>query len=408
MDRKILHCDLNNFYASVECLDNVQLQGKAIAVCGSEEDRHGIVLAKSEQAKLYKVETAEPIWKAKQKCPHLIIVPPRHERYLEISRKVCGIYEEYTELVENFGLDECWLDVTGSVRLFGDENKIAQIIRQRIKDEIGITVSIGVSFNKVFAKLGSDYKKPDAVTVISKENFKEKIWSLPGNELLGVGKIAYEKLKKIGVTSIGDIANLDLTYLIKNFGKSGAAMWNNANGLEDSPVKSIFEYQLAKSIGNSFTCSEDLKNDDEVRALFISLAENVSYRMRKNNIIANKLQITIKNNKFQVYERQIMLEYPSRLVLDMVDIAFELFKKHYNWKHPVRMLGIRVLDFQSADKAIQQSFTYDYSHNQKVDTLEENVDKIKEKYGRSMIQRASLMNKNPIPSDNEKGVNNLD
>ena len=206
MDRVILHCDLNCFYASVELLSHPDLRDVPMAVCGDPNSRHGIILAKNEPAKKFGIQTAETIWQAKKKCPDLVLLPPHHDLYREYSRKVNAIYDEYTDLVEPFGIDESWLDVTHTLHLFGgDARALADALRERMKRQLGLTLSVGVSFNKVFAKLGSDYKKPDATTVISRENWKELVWPLQVGDLLYVGGAARKLLKQYGITTIGQL-----------------------------------------------------------------------------------------------------------------------------------------------------------------------------------------------------------
>lgn len=251
MERVILHSDLNNFYASVECLDNTTLRGKPVAVCGDPELRHGIVLAKSYEAKAFGVATGQAIWEAKQRCPDLMVVPPRYDRYIELSQSVRALYVQYTDQVEPFGLDESWLDVGGSVGLFGDGKHIADEIRLRVRHEIGLTVSVGVSFNKVFAKLGSDLKKPDATTVISRENFRELAWSQPVSDLLYVGPATTKKLGRYGIRTIGDLARTDPAFPHAILGKVGVMLWRFANGLDSSGVATYYAMPPIKSIGNS-------------------------------------------------------------------------------------------------------------------------------------------------------------
>ena len=252
MERVILHCDCNNFFASVETLLNPSYRGIPMAVCGSQEDRHGIVLAKNEEAKKYGIKTAETVFSAKKKCPYLVIASPHYDEYEKYSMKLNAIYGEYTDKVEPFGIDESWLDVTASRRLFGTGEEIAELIRQRVKNEIGVTVSIGVSFNKVFAKLGSDYKKPDAITAISKENFRQIVFPLPVSDLLFVGKKTTEELEKIGIRTIGDLASTSKDMLRYKLGKMGDMLYDYANGLDSSPVGSGINRE-AKSISNGFT-----------------------------------------------------------------------------------------------------------------------------------------------------------
>ena len=273
-ERVILHCDLNNFFASVSLLSNVTLYDMPVAVCGSVEARHGIVLAKNEIAKKYGVKTAEAIWEAKAKCPDLVTLPPDYKKYNEYSLKARRIYERYTDLIEPFGIDECWLDVTGSVRVFGTGEEIAHRIRREIKAELGITISVGVSFNKVFAKLGSDMKKPDAVTVISRENFREKVWGLPASDLLFIGKNTAAKLRNSGVFTIGDIAACDETMLNRLLGKNGVMLRTYALGEDISPVTPPKEEDMPKSIGRSVTPDHDIKDKDEVWKIFLEISED--------------------------------------------------------------------------------------------------------------------------------------
>ena len=259
MDRVILHVDMNNFYASVECMLEPSLRGKPVAVCGSTEERHGIVLAKNYEAKAYGVQTAEAIWQAKQKCKNLVIVPPHYDQYLRFSNKARKIYERFTDKIEAYGMDECWLDVTGCY--LGSGPEIADIIRRTIKFELGLTVSVGVSFNKIFAKLGSDMKKPDAVTVIERHAFKEKIWSLPAEDLLGVGRATKKKLQKFGIKTIGELAGAPEDLMRREFGKNGVLLQQFARGNDMSEVKPCDYVMPIKSIGHGITTVQDLEKD---------------------------------------------------------------------------------------------------------------------------------------------------
>ena len=285
MERMIYHVDCNGFYASVECLDNPALRGVPLAVAGDPKDRSGIILAKNELAKRYGVQTTETLWQARRKCPELVLVPPRHDRYHEVSEQVKALFETYTDQVESFGLDEAWLDVTGSLRYFSaSAMELADRIRLHVKDEIGITVSIGVSFNKVFAKLGSDMKKPDAVTVISRENYRQLIWPLPASELLYVGKVAAEELRRRFIYTIGDLAQQDRAELTRLLGKSGDLLWIYANGLDREPVRKARESEPVKSIGNGMTFRRDLRGESEIRAGIIALSDEVATRLRRTGM----------------------------------------------------------------------------------------------------------------------------
>ncbi|MEG2813714.1 MAG: DNA polymerase IV [Oscillospiraceae bacterium] len=394
MEKIILHCDLNNFFASVECHNNPKLKNYPVAVCGSVEDRHGIVLAKNDKAKAFGVKTAEAIWQAKSKCPDLVIVPPHMEQYIEFSKKAREVYSNYTDLIEPFGIDECWLDVTGSQLLFGTGEEIAFKIKEQIKSDLGITASIGVSFNKVFSKLGSDMKKPDAITVIKKEDFKEKIWHLNANEIIGIGKSTYEKLKKFGINTIGDLASTDRTFLTQNFGKNGEALWYSANGIGGTIVAKQDEINIVKSIGNSTTCSMDLTKKDDVWQVFLKLAENVTKRLRDQNLLASGIQISIKNNALFTREFQSPLPFNTRYPKDLATIAIQLFSSNYDWSKPVRALGIRAINLISADAAIQYSLIYNQEKINEHDNLEQKVFDLRKRYGENAVQRASLMDIN--------------
>lgn len=308
VDRVILHIDMNNFYASVETLYDPSLKDIPMAVGGDKERRHGIVLAKNMLAKAKGVKTAEALWEAERKCPGIKFVPPHFERYAKYSRLAKEIYMQYTDMVESFGLDECWLDVTGSRRLFGSGREIAEEIRARVKDELGLTVSIGVSFNKIFAKLGSDYKKPDAVTEFTRENFKELVWPLPAADLLFVGKSTQEALRKYGIYTIGDAAKADRKLLKRLFGKAGEQLSMYANGEDRSPVRRVNEHEEVKSIGNSTTAVHDLKDDGEIRAELYMLSESVAQRLREKGLCGYNVQLSVRKYNLETYQRQKMLE----------------------------------------------------------------------------------------------------
>ena len=293
-DTTILHSDMNCFYASVEMMLNPELRNKAVAVCGATEDRHGIVLAKSERAKKAGVKTGMVNWEAKRLCPDLILVPPQYDQYLKYSKLAHEIYYRYTDLVEPFGMDECWLDVSCSTRLYGSGEKIAQNIRKAIKEELGLTVSIGVSYNKIFAKLGSDMKKPDAITVIKEADVESKVWTLPVSELLYVGRATTKKLEKYGIHTIGQLATVNPQLLKSWFGVDGLNLWHYANGTEASRVMQKDFVSPIKTIGHGITCTADLENNSEVWRVMLELCQDLGHKLRVHNLTANGVQITIK------------------------------------------------------------------------------------------------------------------
>ena len=343
MDRTILHIDVNNFFASIEIMLNPNLKGLPVAVCGSEDDRHGIVLAKSYEAKKFGVKTAETVWQAKKKCPNLIIVPPQYEEYKKYSKLIQNIYYSYTDQVEPFGLDECWLDVTGSLKLFGNVENIAEEIKERVKKEIGVTVSIGVSFTKTFAKLGSDLKKPDAITYISKENFKNIVWPLVTNEIIGVGKSTFKILEEMNLKTIGELANYDISLLEQKLGKHGRILWKRVNGIDDEIVDANIYIASPKSIGNGKTFRNDLTKINDIRSAFQNLTYEISNKLKKHRLEAKNIQIVIRDNQFN--DKQLQCELPTITSSSLIitNTAMDLFKK-YKWNRPIRALTIRAIN----------------------------------------------------------------
>lgn len=401
MNRTILHCDLNSFYASVECLYNPKIRAKPVAVGGSQEQRHGIVLAKNQIAKSFGIKTGEAIWQAKSKCPDLVVVPPNYNLYLKFSKLAKNIYSDYTDLIESFGIDECWLDVSESINLFGNGTKIAYEIKERIKDELGITASLGVSFNKIFAKLGSDFKKPDAVTVITREIFKEIAWNLPVEDLLYVGSSTKKKLNKIGIFQISQLATIPLKVIKDYLGKWGETLWHFANGYDETPVTKVDFTSNIKSIGNSMTTPKDLFSDTDVKILFYVLSESVGERLRRHNLRGKTVQIHIRDKELYSIERQAKLNQESYISGEIAEKANEIFLNSWEWRNPIRSLGVRVTDLQTADSCIQLSLLDDHYKRMKREALDLSIDKIRERFGHYSIQRAIVLcdqklNANPI------------
>lgn len=388
MEKQILHIDCNKFYASVECYLHPELKNKPVAVGGSEKSRHGIILTKNEIASEYGLTVGEPLWKARQKCPDLIIVPPNFPLYMEFSQKVRKIIEEYTDLIEPFGLDECWADVTGDWFKSGAE--IADEIRQRVKKEVGITVSIGVSFNKIFAKLGSDYKKPDAVTIITKENYKDIVWPLPCSDLLMVGRATTKKLNYYGIYTIGDLAKADPKFLRSVFGKNGDMLYSYANGNDKSEVRHMDLSREIKSIGNSTTTPRDLKSNDDVKVVFTVLAESVARRMREHNLKGITLSISVRDSELESFKRQCKMPYPTNVSNELIKYATELFDANYNWNKPIRSIGLSVTDFEY-DNIIQYDLGRSVEKRERLEKLECAVDKLKKRYGNYCVQKGTAL-----------------
>lgn len=400
MNRCILHCDMNNFYASVECMMNPSLRGRPVAVCGETENRHGIVLAKNYEAKAYGIITGEPVIKARQKCPSLAIVPPHYETYLEFSRRAKAIYDAFTDLVEPFGLDECWLDVTGSQRLFGRGEEIAHTIRSRIKQQLGVTVSVGVSFNKVFAKLGSDIKKPDAVTVIPAESFREVIWHLPASDLLGVGRATAQKLAPLGIYTIGDLARYPRDCLGSKLGKCGEDLWRFANGLDISRVVPRDPEVPDKTVGHGITTLRDLVCSEEVWPVMLELTQDVGHRLYVWGKRATGVAISVRDNLLASKQWQCHLPYPTCSPLGIAREAFALFCRSYEWKHPIRSVTVRAIGLIGENTPYQTDMFADTAGIERRERLDSTVEALREKYGERIIRNAVLLNNPKMPGEN--------
>lgn len=388
MENGILHVDMNNFYASVETLYAPQYRDVPMAVAGDKESRHGIILAKNMLAKARGVKTAEPIWQAMKKCPDLQLVPPHHERYAQFSKRAREIYCQYTDLVEPFSLDECWLDVYGSERLFGDGVEIAQQIRRRVREELGLTVSIGVSFNKVFAKLGSDYKKPDAVTVFGREQMESIIWKLPCDALLFVGPHTEKALRKFGIRTIGDIACMELPSMRAMLGRTGETLWLYANGLDDSPVMPESAREAAKSIGHSVTLPRDVTSEEDVKKTLLSLAESVAASLRAEGVKAGEVQLTVRSGDFEEIQRQCRIDPPVCDSQSLYRAALNLYRRE-NKRWAVRLLGIRAGKLTEAGTG--QVSLFDSGGARRREQLETAVDSVRERFGRDIVSRAMVI-----------------
>ncbi len=387
MERTVLHVDCNKFYASVECLHNPEIRNKPVAVGGSEESRHGIILTKNEIASKYGISVGEPLWKARQKCPDLVVVPPNFPLYMRFSKMVRNILSDYSDYIEPFGLDESWVDVTGDSRS-GEE--IALEIKERVKFELGITVSVGVSWNKVFAKFGSDYKKPDAVTVINKNNFREIVWQCPCGDLLLVGPATVKKLNGYGIYTIGDLAIADVNFLKNILGKNGEVIHSFANGLDYSPVRHKDDKQAVKSIGNSTTTPRDMVNNDDVKTVLTVLGESVATRMREQGLKGKTVTVTVRDKNLYHFTRQCKLRSETDVSGEIIKAAMKIFKENYIWNNPVRSIGLSVTDF-NADGFEQFDLSGSVEKREKMENLEKAVDDIRRRFGNYAVQRASLL-----------------
>lgn len=407
MERIVIHSDLNNFYASVERKLNPGLEGLPVAVCGSEEERHGIVLAKSEEAKRFGVKTGDAIWQAKKKCPGLVTVSPHFKAYAEYSKKAREIYARYTDLIENYGIDECWLDVTGSTQVLpkydGDmfvgegESRhfsdgylrfIGDTIRLAVKKEIGLTVSVGVSFNKIYAKLGSDLKKPDGTSVISYTNYKSMVFGLPVSDLLMVGGATGKKLQGMGYRTIGQLAAADDKIITDVFGKFGRTLLIYARGQDDSPVRHMDDDGEMKSIGNSMTFAADLHNLSQVKRMLIVLSESVAARLREADVgLADTVHLWVRDSALNSFGVQKKVRHTC-LCTEIANHAYELFTEKFAPPFAIRALGVTVSGFDKG--ASQLTFDESAGDYEKRERAERAVDAIRKKYGSSAVRRAIL------------------
>ena len=383
-DRVILHADCNSYFASVESIDHPEWKLVPMAVCGDAKLRHGIILAKNELAKAYHVQTAETIYSAKKKCPDLLLVPAHHEKYVEVSKRINAIYESYTDLVERFSIDESFLDVTGSRHLFGSGREIADELRRRIREEIGVTVSVGVSFNKVFAKMGSDYKKPDATTVITRDNYRELLWPLPVEELLFVGKSAAAILREHGILTIGDLAQADPGPISFYLGKTGASLQKAARGEDASPVTPIGYEEQPKSISHNVTFDHDLSDPAEIMAGLTLIADQVGTRLRRKKLYASVVQIQIKDTALRITNRQKTLTAYTASTRMIRDTAVELLRENWSPGKPIRMLSVGVTGL-SMDGVQQLDIFSDAAASEKAKRLDDAVDSIRAKYGNGAV-----------------------
>ena len=391
MDRTILHADMNAFYASVECLYHPELRDKPVAVCGDVEQRHGIILTKNQIAKKFGIQTGEAIWQARQKCHALVTVPAHYELYMQFSKAAREIYERYTDRIEPYGLDENWLDITGNIGIRSSGERVADELRSVINSELGITASVGVSWNKIFAKLGSDYKKPDATTVINRENFKEKFWPLPASELLYVGRSTTRKLANYGIHTIGQLAETNPDFLRRQFGKWGEYLWAFATGHDLSPVAPMGYTSPIKSIGNSMTTWRDIENAEEAWQVITALSESVARRLRENGFRCRTVQISVRDTDLIWFERQKKLPTPACVVREIASAAMQLFIENVRFSKPIRSLGVRACDLVDMACGLQFNFFEDTQKQERWERIEGCVDLLQNRFGKTAVKRARLL-----------------
>jgi DNA polymerase IV len=403
MKRVILHCDINHFYAGVEALFEPQYRHVPMAVGGDQERRHGIILAKNPHAKKYGVQTGEPLWQARQKCPNLIIVPARFSLYLRFSQMVFAIYSRYTDRIEPFGIDEAWLDVSDATLLYSSPMAIAKAIANDVYQECGLTLSIGISFNKVFAKLGSDYKKPNGITLIEPHHVSDVVFPLPVSDLLYVGRATTKKLSRYGIHTIGDLAHANQDFLIRHFGKIGSLLWHFANGQEYSAVTPSSHATLVKSVGNSVTTRMDMVTMDDIEVVATVLAESIASRLKGHGFSCRCISVSIRDDQLKSFTRQKILAYTTNISKEILQAAMELFKENIHFPMIIRSIGIKADQLQPANQPTQISLFIPFETRIKDHKVDETMDVIRKRFGFKSVIRASLLAK-PLLSDfNPKG-----
>lgn len=402
MQRVILHVDANSFYASVECLYRPSERGRPLSVCGDPEQRHGIVLASNPLAKVHGVKTGMAIWQARQVCPQLVTVPPDFQLYLHFSRMLREIYEDYSDRVESFGLDECWVDVSEPGGGIEEGLCKAQQIRNRVKNELGITVSIGVSDNKIFAKLGSDYKKPDAITVIPPDRFQQMIWGLPASDLLYVGPKTTRKLKECNIQTIGDLACAPPKMLEYKLGKNGLMLQAFANGWDRAPVKPSTAEEAIKSVGNSMTTPYDIATIDQARCVYYMLAESVAARMRENGFRSRCISISVRTTDLLTFSCQRTIATPTNITNEIAEIACQLFSERYQHRFPLRSVGISCGSLVLATAPVQLDMLGDLEKRDKMEAVDGAIDGIRKRFGFKSIQRGVVLAEPAIARINPK------
>lgn len=403
-ERAVLHSDLNSFYASVEMMLDPSLRGKAVAVCGSTEDRHGIVLAKSDLAKKAGVKTGMVNWEARQLCRNLIIVPPQYDQYLKYSKLTQSIYQRYTDMIEPFGMDECWLDVTGSRAMCGDALTIAESIRKSVREELGLTVSIGVSYNKIFAKLGSDMKKPDAITQIRREEVRDKIWPLDCSEMIYCGRATTAKLAKYGIHTIGQVAETDPAFLKHLLGGNGLALWRFANGTDTSRVMHKDFVSPVKSIGHGITCTADLDGEDEVWRVILELSQDIGHRLRVHELSARGVQVYVRGNDLLGCQFQCKLPFTTQLPSEIANAAFRVFRERYRWGSKVRAVTVRAIDLVPQNTPNQLSIFVNAEKLDRRERLQDAIEELRGRFGKTAITYATLLGNLKIPDDGRNQV----
>ncbi|MDD3335482.1 MAG: DNA polymerase IV [Eubacteriales bacterium] len=389
--RVILHADLNNFYASVACRQEPRLMERPVAVCGDPSLRHGIVLAKNTPAKKLGVQTGQVIWQARQTCPELLTVGVDYREVLRMSAVVRGIFQRYTSHVQPFGSDEAWLDISGPRMDIQDGVRIANHLRHTVREETGLTVSVGVSNNRIFSKLGSDLKKPDAVSVVCEANRDTVLDPLPISDLLFIGRKTAVKLNNIGIYTIGQLHDANPAVLKSVLGKTGLMLSGFAHGDDAAGVLSSDATPQPKSIGNSVTTSKDLHTLEEAKITLFGLCESVGMRLRRHGLMGRVVQLTLRDTELKTFQRQRALSFSTDCSFDLFETAYSLLRENWTQQMPLRLLGVNASQLCPVGEALQLSFLPEDNLRQKRVMMERTVDEIREKYGYFAIRRAVML-----------------
>ncbi len=399
--RVVLHCDINHCYAQIEEMKVPELRKVPMAVGGHETTRHGIILAKNDLAKEYHIKTGDSLREAYAKCPQLVVIPPNYDEYLYYSEKVKDIYRKYTDRVESFGLDEAWIDVSASSKIYGSGEAIAREIKKKVYEQLGLTISVGVSFNKVFAKLGSDMIKPDGLVVIDEENYQRLVWPLPVEELIYIGRATKRKLNEFGIKTIGDLAVFRADLIESRMGKVGLMIHEFANGIDDKSVAFTGYQDEAKSVGNGITTIRDMHSLKDVELVFRVLAESVASRLREMGVQGQVVTIGLRDNELHGLSRQRKLAEPTCLADEILAMAMQLTREHYSFILPLRSISLTMSDLQKPSAVEQLSFFTDHGKiKQRV--LDETVDAIRSRYGFTKIKRCSMLLDDELTNFNPK------
>ena len=394
MDKKILHIDVNNAFLSwlavykLKCGETLDIRNIPAIIGGDEEARKGVVLAKSMKAKEFGIITGEPIYQAKKKCPQIQVFKGNLDIYREYSNKLYKLLLEYTDKIERFSIDECFLDMTEYLMKDTLENK-AKEIHKRVKQELGFTVNIGISNNKLLAKMASDFEKPDKIHTLYTSEIQTKMWNLPVSELFMLGKKSVPKLYKMGIKTIGDLAKKDRQLLIKTFGKHGNMMWEYANGIDNSEVN--YKYEKPKCIGNSITLPMDICNIEKLEKVLLGLTEQVTYRLRKSNLVANSVNVQLRTKDFIDTSHQGKLDIATSSTQQIYSKAKILLREMYKEGTFIRLVGVRVDKLE--DKEQRQLSLFENKDKEKLDKIDSVMDNLKEKYGYNSITFAGRIEK---------------